>query len=129
MELVYAELFKDFRISVKCNFQKARILRKQNNYEGSKVYITQAIAICKHLGDKKKALKCELFLGDMSWERYSEALYVFIKALIEQRETWQESGKVMASIQKLHLEMNESSKMVEIILTSSIIGQLRKGAR
>jgi tetratricopeptide (TPR) repeat protein len=126
MEIVQDELFKYFRISAKFSFQKARILRKQNDYEGFTIYMSQAIAICKQIGDKKHALKCQLFLGDtlLSRGRCPEALYVFIEALIEQRETWQGSGKVMASIRKLHLKMNESGKMEDIILTSSNLGYL-----
>jgi tetratricopeptide (TPR) repeat protein len=130
MELVQVELLFP-TVSVRCNFQKARILRKQNNYEGSKECISQAISICKRFGlfgNQKRALKCRLFLGDtlLSQERYSEALHVFVEALIDQRGTWQGSGrgKVMAEIRKLHLKMNELGKMEEIILTSSIIGDL-----
>ena len=101
-------------------------MRKQNDYEGSKAFISQAIAICKRFWDNKHALKCQLFLGDtlLSQGRCSEALHVYVEALIEQRGTWQGSGKVMASIRKLHLKMNESGRMEEIIFTSSILGDL-----
>jgi tetratricopeptide (TPR) repeat protein len=126
MELVHAEVFRDFTISPRCNFQKARILRKQNDYEGSKACISRAIAIYKQIGDKEQVLKCQLFLGDtlLSRGRCSEALHVSVEALIEQRGTWQGSGKVMALIRKLHLKMNESDRMEEVIFTSSILGDL-----
>jgi len=126
MELVKTELFGDFTISAKCNVYRARIVRKRNDYDGFTICMSQAIAICKQFGDKKQALKCQLFLGDtlLSRGRCSEALHVFVQALIEQWENWQGWGKVMASMRKLHLKMNESGRMEEIILTSSFIGDL-----
>jgi tetratricopeptide (TPR) repeat protein len=126
MELVQAELFRDFTLSAKCKFQKARILRKKNDYEGSTICMSQAIAICKQFGDKRQALKFLLFLGDtlLSRGRYSEALQVFVQAFIEQRGSWQGSGKVMASIRKLHLKMNESGRMEEVIFSLNILGDL-----
>ncbi|KAH8780621.1 hypothetical protein F5882DRAFT_500542 [Hyaloscypha sp. PMI_1271] len=130
MECIQVNSFRDFSSHFatlgKCDIQKARILRKKNDYEGSKACISQAIAIYKHFGDKKQALKCRLFLGDtlLSQERYSEALHLFVKALIKQRGTWQGSGKVMALLRKLHLKMSESGRMEGVIFTSSILGDL-----
>jgi tetratricopeptide (TPR) repeat protein len=132
MELVQAELFKHSSISAKCNFQKARILRKENDYERSVTYISQAIASYERFGEKNNALKCQLFLGDtlLSQGRCSEALHVFVAALIEHRRTQQGSDKVMASIQNLHIKMNTYCMMEEVIFISSTLGDLlgKRGA-